>query len=270
MANHLEALYTQYKSTILSMKDNSLPPEQLHKIYFTDLKQLFGEIKTTADTILNMNQKNMYDESQHARKKAAIARHEMYVLLLIGAGVAVVYVFLIGKWILRPIKHLKESVDEIRHGNLDLVVTSDTHDEIGQLSDAFNEMTASLRELRRSDEAKLVRMQQSTQQTFNSLPNAVALVDKEGNVEIATDTAGNIFGLKRDAKISNLHILWMNDLFKDAISGNQIPCRQKCTDHTAFCQCPGTLLPANCRTHFEQLETDNRGHPGDERCHQTA
>jgi NtrC-family two-component system sensor histidine kinase KinB len=31
MANHLEALYTQYKSTILSMKDNSLPPEQLHK-----------------------------------------------------------------------------------------------------------------------------------------------------------------------------------------------------------------------------------------------
>jgi len=219
MANHLEALYTQYKSTILSMKDNSLPPEQLHKIYFTDLKQLFGEIKSTADTILNMNQKNMYDESQHARKKAATARHEMYVLLLMGAGVAVVYVFLIGKWILRPIKHLKESVDEIRHGNLDLVVTSDTHDEIGQLSEAFNEMTASLRELRRSDEAKLVRMQQSTQQTFNSLPNAVALVDKEGNVEVATDTAGNIFGLKRGAKISNLHILWLNDLFKDVISG---------------------------------------------------
>ena len=220
MAHHLEALYAQYKSTILSMKDTSLTPERLHNIYFTDLKQLFGEIKTTADTILTRNQNNMYDESQQARKKAATARHEMYVLLLMGAGVAVVYVFLIGKWILRPIKHLKDSVDEIRHGNLDLVVTSDTHDEIGQLSDAFNEMTASLRELRRSDEAKLVRMQQSTQQTFNSLPNAVALVDLEGNVEIATDTAGNLFGLKRGVQIHNLHVPWLNDLFKDALNRN--------------------------------------------------
>ncbi|MCK7512690.1 MAG: hypothetical protein MZV70_57400 [Desulfobacterales bacterium] len=44
---------------------------------------------------------------QQARKKASIARHEMYVLLLMGAFVAVIYVFLIGKWILKPIKRLK-------------------------------------------------------------------------------------------------------------------------------------------------------------------
>ncbi|MCE5276245.1 MAG: HAMP domain-containing protein [Deltaproteobacteria bacterium] len=220
MAHHLEGLFAQYKSIIISMKDPSLSSERLHKIYFTDLKQLFGEIKSTADTILTMNQKNMYDESQQAKRTGTTARHEMYILLLIGASVAVVYVSLIGKWILRPIKHLKASVDEIRHGNLDLVVSSDTHDEIGQLSDAFNEMTASLRELRRSDEAKLVRMQQSTQQTFNSLPNAVALVDQDGKVEAATDTAGNLFGLKRGVQIMNLHITWLKDLFKDAIGGN--------------------------------------------------
>ncbi len=89
------------------MEDSSLPPDKLRKIYFTDLKPLFGEINNTADKILTMNQKNMYDESQHARKKAAIARHEMYVLLLMGAVVAVIYVFLIGKWILRPIKRLQ-------------------------------------------------------------------------------------------------------------------------------------------------------------------
>jgi two-component system, NtrC family, sensor histidine kinase KinB len=139
----------------------------------------------------------------------------------------VIYVFLIGKWILRPIKRLKASVDEIRHGNLDLVVASDTHDEIGQLSDAFNEMTASLRELRRSDEAKLVRMQQSTQQTFNSLPNAVALVDLDGKVEISTETAGTIFGLKRNVQIRNIHTKWMDDIFKEALAGNHMPSQTK-------------------------------------------
>jgi two-component system, NtrC family, sensor histidine kinase KinB len=227
VAHDLQGLYSRYKSAILSMEDSSLTPDRLRKIYFTDLKPLFAEINTTADKILTMNQKNMYAERQRAGRKAATARHEMYAILLIGAAVAVIYVFLIGKWILRPIKRLKASVDEIRQGNLDLVVASDTHDEIGQLSDAFNEMTASLRELRRNDEAKLVRIQQSTQQTFNSLPNAVALVDLDGKVEIATETAGNIFGLRHNVLIRNMHTQWMNDLFKEALAGNHMPSQTK-------------------------------------------
>ncbi len=220
MAHHLQGLYSRYKSVILTMEDSSLPPDKLQKIYFTDLKPLFGEIKNTADKILTMNQKNMYDESQQARKKASIARHEMYVLLLMGALAAVGYMFLIGKWILRPIKSLTQSVDEIRQGNLDLVVKSNTHDEIGHLSMAFNEMTAGLRELRRKDEDKLIRMQQSTQQTFNSLPNAVAMIDLDGKVEIATETASKTFGLKRGVQIQGLHVKWMTDLFREALASD--------------------------------------------------
>jgi two-component system, NtrC family, sensor histidine kinase KinB len=220
MAHKLQGLYSQYKSAVLTMEDSSLPPDKLKKIYFTVLKPLFGEIKNTADKILTMNQKNMYDESQHARKKAAIARHELYVLLLMGAVIALCYMFLIGKWILRPIKSLTQSVDEIRQGNLDLVVKSNTHDEIGHLSVAFNEMTAGLRELRRKDEDKLISMQQSTQQTFNSLPNAVAMIDLDGKVEISTETASKTFGLKRGVQLQGLHVKWITDLFKEVLSSD--------------------------------------------------
>ena len=139
---------------------------------------------------MKMNQQNMYDANQLARSKAAKAREQMYILLLLGAALAALYVLLIGRWILRPIKRLTQSVDEIKQGNLDLVVTSDSRDEIGHLSEAFNEMTASLRELRRSDEAKVVRSQYAAQQTFNNLPDAVAILDPEGKVEVATATAG--------------------------------------------------------------------------------
>ncbi|MGD0822440.1 MAG: ATP-binding protein [Desulfomonilia bacterium] len=226
-ANHLRELYARHKSIIQNLEDQSLSPGTLRRMYLTDLKRLYGEISDTADEILTMNQKNMYDESQHARKKAAIARHEMYVLLLMGAAVAVCYMFLIGKWILRPIKTLTQSVDEIRHGNLDLVVKSNTHDEIGHLSDAFNEMTAGLREVRRKDEDKLIRMQQSTQQTFNILPNAVAMVDLDGKVEISTETASKTFGLKRGVQIQGLHVKWMNDLFKEALASDPAQMQKK-------------------------------------------
>jgi len=218
-ANRLRDLYLRYKDSINSMESERLSPETLRQRYFAELKPFFHQIKEASDRIIAMNQENMYQESQRAGVKAADARHEMYVLLILGATVAVCYVFLIGKWILLPIKNLTRSVDEIRNGNLDLVVKSDTRDEIGHLSTAFNEMTASIRELRRMDADKVERMQQSTQQTFKSLPNAVAMVDMEGKVEISTETAENIFGLRRGVQVRQLHHRWITDLLRAVVEG---------------------------------------------------
>ena len=200
-AARVQELFARYKVMIRSIEDESVPRESRNQIYFDDLLPLFRGIKDTADEILKMNQQNMYDANQLARGKAATAREQMYVLLLLGALLAALYVLLIGRWILRPIKRLTQSVDEIKQGNLDLVVASDSRDEIGHLSEAFNEMTARLRELRRSDEAKVVRSQYAAQQTFNNLPDAVAILDPEGKVEVATATARDIFGLKSKVQI---------------------------------------------------------------------
>ena len=218
-AANIQELFTKYKTTIKGMEDQITSYKRRRDIYFGELFPLFREIKGTADTILTMNQKNMYDANQSARHKAAKARDQMYFLLILGAVLAVAYVFLIGKWILRPIERLTQSAEEIRQGNLDLTVKADTSDELGRLSEAFNAMAASLREVRRSDEAKLVRIQHSTQQTFDNLPDAVAILDLEGKVEMATETAGNIFGLKRDIRIESVPFKWITDLYKNALKG---------------------------------------------------
>jgi len=220
-AAHLQELYARYKTIIQEMENTAVSSERRRQIYFTQLFPLFRSIKDTADQILTMNQQNMYDENQSARHKAAKAREQMYFFLLLGAIVAILYMFLIGRWILRPIKSLTQSVDEIKQGNLDLMVKSDTRDEIGHLSEAFNEMTASLREIRRSEELKLVRMQHSTQETFNNLPDVAAIVDLEGRVEVSTETARNIFGLNRHVQIQILPYKWMADLFREALKGDQ-------------------------------------------------
>jgi len=220
-AARLKTQFAQYRAIILNMKSGSKTRERERQMYFAELYPLFLEIKDTADKILNMNQKNMYEANELARHKAARARERMYFLLLVGAAIAIVYMCLIGKWILRPIKSLRDSVDEIKQGNLDLLVKSDTRDEIGHLSEAFNEMTASLRAIRRSEERKLVRMQHSTQETFNNLPDVAAIVDLEGRVEVSTETARNIFGLTRNVQIQVLPHKWMIDLFKETLKGDQ-------------------------------------------------
>ena len=222
-AARVKTLFEQYRPLIKNVEGQKLSQMMRDEIYFDKLQPLFQNIKNTTDDILYINQQNMFEANQQARHKATAAREHMFILLFIGVAVAAVYISLVGKWILRPIKRLTQSVEEIKRGNLDLVVKSDGRDEIGRLSEAFNEMTASLREFRRRDEEKLFRIQVSTQQTFNNLPDIVAITDTEGHIEIATETAGNIFGLKRNVKIQSLPFDWMKSLFEDALKGHQVP-----------------------------------------------
>jgi signal transduction histidine kinase len=163
----------------------------------------------------------MYDSGKNARRKAAHSRSMMIGFLFAGAGLTCVYILLIRRWILKPVTVLSESVNEIRKGNLDLVIKSTAKDEIGQLSEAFNEMTESLRDFRRSDEAKMIRLKQSVQQTFESLPFIVALLDGGGTVEMSTKPAREIFGLTKGVNINKLDLEWMKEIIKSAPEGNE-------------------------------------------------
>ncbi len=216
-ASRLQDLFAKYKIALKGIQGSSAAMTIRRNAYFTDLLPLFQQIKDTAGEILRMNQQNMNDANDLARNHAAAARKQMVILLLAGTMVALAFIFLTGKWILRPINRLIQLADEIKRGNLDLVVKTESQDEVGHLSEAFNAMAASLREFRRSDQAKLIRIQRATQQAFDTLPNAVAVVNLQGKVEVATRAAGNIFGLKPDALIFNLPLGWMIDLYHDVL-----------------------------------------------------
>ena len=140
----------------------------------------------------------------------------MFILLLIGAGVACTFVALTGRWVLKPIVKLTESVEEIRKGNLDSVVREDSRDEIGQLSRAFNAMAESLRELRRSDRSRFLRIQRATEQAFKNLPDAVAVTDMEGTIEVATETAKRAFDLNPGAHIDSVPLERLASLYHEA------------------------------------------------------
>jgi signal transduction histidine kinase len=230
---HLRELYSRYKAALQSVEDQGRPAALRREAYFSGLFPLFNQIKDTADGILQMNQRNMSEANDRARRSAETARRQMYALLLAGALLSMAFVFFTGRWILRPIQRLIRSTDEIRRGNLDLVVHSDSRDEIGRLSESFNSMAASLREFRRTDQAKLIRIQQATQRAFDSLPDAVAVIGPEGNVEVATASAKTVFGLRPNSSIEYLPFGWMTDLYHEALHSGR-PSQPK--NHQQFIQ----------------------------------
>jgi NtrC-family two-component system sensor histidine kinase KinB len=216
-AVRLKDLFARYARVLSETADPGKLQAARKTIYFEQLLPLFQGIKDTADEILQMNQTNMHEANERARAGAASARKQMYAMFAAGIVVALGFILLTGRWVLRPINRLIQSTDEIRRGNLDLVVPSGSKDEIGHLSAAFNAMTASLREFRRSNQAKWVRIQQATQQAFDSLPAAVAVLDTEGRVEVATTAAKRIFGLGPAARVQELPYKWMAGLVQAAV-----------------------------------------------------
>ena len=216
-AERLKQLIGQFRSDIKVMSNPAVGREARRKAYFDELLPQFQRLKETADDILRMNQENMVAMDARARRQALSVRGQMYMMLLAATVIAAGFLFLTGKWILRPITRLTDSAKEIRKGNLDLVVPGGSGDEIGQLSEAFNEMTASLREFRRSGQARLLRIQRSTQQAFDSLPEAIAVLNPEGEVEVATETAGEAFGLRLKVRVQDVPYPWMANLFEEAL-----------------------------------------------------
>lgn len=216
-ASRLRDLFGRFRSALGAVEDTSGPIVSRREAYFSSLFPLFGEIKDTADGILRMNQRNMSEANDRARRAAAQARRQMYILLLAGTVAAAAFIVFSRKWVMRPIRQLIRSTEEIRRGNLDLVVSSSSRDEIGQLSESFNIMAASLREFRRTDQAKLLRIQRATRQAFDSLPDSVAVVDSEGRIEVATEAAKTTFGMKPGAVLSDLPFGWLTELFERTV-----------------------------------------------------
>jgi NtrC-family two-component system sensor histidine kinase KinB len=224
-ASELKSLFDLYRQSVEKFMRSQ--PQALPQIYFDNLFPLFKDIKSKAGFILQMNQENMNTANDRARRKAAQARRDMYFFLALSAIIALLFMFFSNHWILKPIHRLLDSTQEIRKGNLNLVIKVDTRDEIGQLSEAFNAMVASLRLFRRSDQEKLIRIQRSTQEAFKNLPAAIAIVAADGMIEIATASARGNFGLVPNTSIEQSAYPWLAEIHRSVRKNPSAPGSEK-------------------------------------------
>lgn len=211
-ADRVRALFKSYVATLPRVLDENLSTDARSRIYFSRLLPIFQEIKRGSEEILQLNQSNMVEANNRARALAAAARNRMILLLAAGVALAIGLVVFLSQAILGPLSRLTESAREIERGHLDLVVPVASRDELGQLAEAFNAMASSLRELRRSDQAKLLRAQKTSQLAIDSLPDAVALISPEGGIELANRTAIAEFGLAPGAEVPERHGQWLRPL----------------------------------------------------------
>ncbi len=219
-AEHLKQLYESYGPVLERVLVAETPAAERHDLYFTKLYPTFQQIKSTADEILLMNQQNMVAANDHARALAAAASRRMAVLLLAGTAFAGLCVFFLSRAILGPLGRLTQAARQIERGNLDLTVPVASHDEIGELASAFNSMAAGLRELRESEQARLLHGVRTAQQAVDGLSEAVAVLSADRKVEMANRAATELLGLRPGEAVPESHRGWLLPLLDNVESGH--------------------------------------------------
>jgi len=225
-AKRLGILFERYAASLPAMRLASRALEARRADYFSTLQPLFLQIKDAAHAILLMNQANMDEANNAARHLAQTARHRMIAAIAVAAFLAALFSFLAHRWILNPINRLIDSTNEIRQGNLDLVLKAGARDEIGRLSEAFNDMAVALRQVRKADKLSLIRTRRATEEVFHALPDVIAVLDLDGRVETSSETADRIFGLKPGVGVGDLGYEWLTPLFRKALSEEHVEQRE--------------------------------------------
>ncbi|TNJ39311.1 HAMP domain-containing protein [Chlorobaculum thiosulfatiphilum] len=216
-ADRIALLFDNYIKVIHAVSSDSMALEKRRDLYFMTALPLLAEIKTLAQQILDMNQANMNEANYAARRLAESAHNRILLAIAASAAVALIFSYQSRRWILKPVSRLIASANEIRNGNLDLVIETTSNDEIGQLSQAFNQMATKLRQVRRDDDEKLERSRKATQRVMNILPAPIAIFDPEGRVDFATHSAIRNFGIEPGTSAAQLGYDWLADLLWQAV-----------------------------------------------------
>jgi NtrC-family two-component system sensor histidine kinase KinB len=84
--------------------------------------------------------------------------------------------------VLRPIRQLTESVDAIRRDDFERRVGVDSADELGRLAEGFNRMAETLADYRHSSLGELLLAKMTLESTLAALPDAVIVIDPDGQI----------------------------------------------------------------------------------------
>jgi len=253
-AARLRQLYGAYQPVLQRVLTPEAPLEARRALYFQQLYPTLRQIKQTADEILQMNQRNMVEAKDRARRVADDASRRMAVLLLVGIACAGLAVFFLSRAILGPLEKLTWAAGEIEKGNLYLDLPLSPRDELGTLAAAFTSMAAGLRELRETDQARLLRARRLSQSAIDKLPEAVAVVSPDRKVELANQAASVQLGLWPGEPLPERHAAWLPPLLdriesgRLAANGGEPLVRLAIEDRERIFQPRGTVLHHQGRT----------------------
>ena len=161
-------------------------------MYFGEMLPTFTRIKDTAQQIISINQDAMVKADRDARELSSRSTRYMIFASALGMAAAIFFAVRLQKAILQPIQALTAVSRELGEGKLDQVVPVNSHDELGQLADAFNKMATKLRSYRQATSDQILQARQMTEITLSAFPDPIFAYSPEGRITFTNPAANRL------------------------------------------------------------------------------
>lgn len=117
------------------------------------------------------------DTQVRQENQSSLQVFALVVALVLSA--ALIFAYVIGRFITRPLEELTKAAEEISTGNLDVDVASDAGGEIGTLAAAFNQMTHQIKDLVSSLEQRVSDRTQALQTSLEVSRSISTILDPQ-------------------------------------------------------------------------------------------
>jgi NtrC-family two-component system sensor histidine kinase KinB len=192
LAAKTSQLYGNYTAGIAKFFSLAASDPGRRLVYSNELMPVFSDIQTTAARILEINQQNMVEANNEARRQSRAAIHYMLGTLLAGFVIATSVTYALSRSITLPIQSLTDTAKQLGEGNLDQHVPVQSRDEVGLLADAFNKMAARLRAYRQSSTEKILQAQQTTESALRAFPDPILVFSTDREIQLQ-NAAADVF-----------------------------------------------------------------------------
>jgi len=172
LADSLRQLFTSYQAEVQRFRATE-DPDQKRQFYFSTLLPLGTKIKDTAQEVIRINEENMLNENQGARSLSTNSTRYLSLAVALGIAASLFFAFSLQRSIVRSLHRLTSVAKELGEGNLDQLVPVASHDEMGQLAEAFNKLASKLRAYRQVTTDQVLQARQMTEITLSAFPDPI-------------------------------------------------------------------------------------------------
>lgn len=166
----LETIESNYLSYRTLLREES-------RNYKEAIYPAFVQVRKACIELRELNQATMFQASERAEALAAGAVKTMSVLGLVFISFGFGFSLFISLLISRPLKEMIQATGKIARGEYDISIKTGSRDELGQLANSFNEMSAKLKRFHELNIGEILFEKRRSEAVIRSIDDGIVLVN---------------------------------------------------------------------------------------------
>lgn len=180
----LQTYLTEYEEVLDAESDLSARKE-----YHDRILALTQQVASESEQAVSLFEQTMLTERNLAVRHARESVRLMIVVVTAACMVAILIYFQFGRSIVGPVSKLTESIRQVRERKFELAIPVEKSDELGELTVAFNDMAAEMRELLHANDQIVIRANLESRAILATFPHPIIILNRDGEISQVNSVA---------------------------------------------------------------------------------